>query len=83
MAGGGEVTEVLETKDLYLAEFERLHGAANESRKRAIQRFAELGFPTLHDEPWRFTDVTPITEIPFRTPSGAGEVSDTELEGPL
>lgn len=29
-------------------------------RESAFQRFAELGFPTTHDEEWRFTSVTPI-----------------------
>lgn len=33
--------------------------------KAGIARFAELGFPTLQDEDWRFTNVTPITKLPF------------------
>src|SRR4051794_1993611 len=35
-------------------------------RKAGIARFAELGFPTLHDEDWRFTNVAPIAKLPFR-----------------
>jgi len=35
-------------------------------RKAGIVRFAELGFPTLHDEDWRFTNVAPIVKLPFR-----------------
>jgi Fe-S cluster assembly protein SufD len=35
-------------------------------RKAGISRFAELGFPTLHDEDWRFTNVTPIAKLPFK-----------------
>ena len=34
-------------------------------RKAGITRFAELGFPTLHDEDWRFTNVAPIAKLPF------------------
>ena len=34
-------------------------------RKAGIVRFAELGFPTLHDEDWRFTNVGPIAKLPF------------------
>jgi Fe-S cluster assembly protein SufD len=34
-------------------------------RKAGIARFAELGFPTLKDEDWRFTNVAPITKLPF------------------
>ncbi len=29
-------------------------------REEARQRFAELGYPTTHDEDWRFTNVSPI-----------------------
>ncbi len=35
-------------------------------RKRAFDRFAELGFPTTRDEDWHFTSVTPIAERTFR-----------------
>src|SRR6266404_7265779 len=35
-------------------------------RKAGIARFAELGFPTLKEEDWRFTNVAPIAKLPFR-----------------
>lgn len=35
-------------------------------RKASIARFAELGFPTLQDEDWRFTNVAPIAKLPFK-----------------
>ncbi|HXR03672.1 MAG TPA: Fe-S cluster assembly protein SufD [Verrucomicrobiae bacterium] len=35
-------------------------------RKAGIERFAELGFPTLHDEDWRFTNVAPLARLPFK-----------------
>jgi Fe-S cluster assembly protein SufD len=35
-------------------------------RKAGIARFAELGFPTLRQEDWRFTNVAPIARLPFR-----------------
>jgi len=34
-------------------------------RKAGIASFAEQGFPTLRDEDWRFTNVTPIEKLPF------------------
>ena len=34
-------------------------------RETAIERFTELGFPTLQDEDWRFTNVAPIAKLPF------------------
>jgi Fe-S cluster assembly protein SufD len=35
-------------------------------RKAAMARFMELGFPTLRDEDWRFTNVAPIAQLPFK-----------------
>ena len=54
----------------YVAEFERLDRAASarqpawltETRRAAIARFSELGFPTTQQEAWRFTSVAPIAE---------------------
>ena len=42
-------------------------------REAAFARFSELGFPTTHDEEWRFTNVAPIARKnwPVR-PSGPG-----------
>ena len=34
-------------------------------RDRAFARFAELGFPTTHDEEWRFTNVAAIARTAF------------------
>src|SRR5881397_2611770 len=36
-----------------------------EIREGAIARFAELGFPTMKQEEWRFTSVAPIAETRF------------------
>jgi Fe-S cluster assembly protein SufD len=47
-----------------------------ELREAAFQRFAELGFPTTHDEEWRFTNVAPIARTEFHTQSAAGRVSE-------
>jgi Fe-S cluster assembly protein SufD len=35
-------------------------------RSSAATTFAELGFPTLRDEDWRFTNVAPIAALPFQ-----------------
>src|SRR6266481_4347347 len=35
-------------------------------RKAGLARFAELGFPTLQQEDWRFTNVAPIAKLPFK-----------------
>jgi Fe-S cluster assembly protein SufD len=35
-------------------------------RRNAFARFCEVGFPTTHDEDWRFTNVSEIARTPFR-----------------
>jgi Fe-S cluster assembly protein SufD len=46
-------------------------------RRKAIDHFAAVGFPTLRDEEWRFTSVAPLTRIPFRlAESGPGVGED-------
>ncbi len=60
--------------DAYVREFQHFEGdgaARHPSwvfpiRKAGLARFAELGFPTLKDEDWRFTNVSPIARLPFR-----------------
>jgi Fe-S cluster assembly protein SufD len=52
-------------------QFSRLETAAQPKwllpvRKAGLASFAELGFPTLHDEDWRFTNVAPIAQLPFQ-----------------
>lgn len=46
-------------------------------RDRGMQRFDELGFPTIHDEDWRFTNLAPIaTREMHRAPEIALDASD-------
>jgi len=57
--------------------FERhLNGASaspvHAIRQAAISRFAELGFPTTHDEEWKYTNVAPIARVHFK-PIFAGD----------
>ncbi|MEO6213528.1 MAG: Fe-S cluster assembly protein SufD [Vicinamibacterales bacterium] len=40
-------------------------------RDRAASRFAALGFPTVREEDWRFTNVSPIARTDFRTAPAA------------
>jgi Fe-S cluster assembly protein SufD len=52
-------------------------------RKAGISRFAEQGFPSLHDEDWRFTNVAPIAKLPFEPVLRAlpSEVSAKSIQG--
>jgi Fe-S cluster assembly protein SufD len=58
--------------DRYLVEYEAREKdlaagpeRLRELRRRAIDRFAELGFPTIRMEEWRFTNVAPIARTEF------------------
>jgi Fe-S cluster assembly protein SufD len=77
-------------KEPYLAAFARFARAlpgngrswTEPLRRRAIDRFAEVGFPTTKEEAWRFTSVAPITRVPFQlaAPGVAPRVDPAVLE---
>ncbi len=62
----------LKATDPHWEQFERFAKEANQPawlsplRKAGLGRFAELGFPTLQLEDWRFTNVAPIAKLPFK-----------------
>jgi Fe-S cluster assembly protein SufD len=76
-------------KDHCLAEFESLEreGALRSPswlaplRRRAIDHFAERGFPTTRDEDWRYTNLAALAATPFRlvapSPDGDGVPAGT------
>jgi Fe-S cluster assembly protein SufD len=43
----------------------------NERRAHALERANALSVPTTRDEEWRFTDLSPLTRLPFRQAAGA------------
>jgi Fe-S cluster assembly protein SufD len=81
------MTAVSEQTGAWLADFTKQPAAEpwlQQLRETAFQRFAELGFPTTHDEEWRFTNVAPIARTSFRVaaanpllhiPNGVRELS--------
>lgn len=68
-----------EARTAYLANFARLEKKLQQKpgqdgdawfhrvRRQAIERFAELGFPTTRLEEWKFTNVDPIARMPFHS----------------
>ncbi len=63
------MTAVSEQTGYWLADFTKQPATEpwiQQLRDAAFQRFAELGFPTTHDEEWRFTNVAPIARTGFR-----------------
>jgi Fe-S cluster assembly protein SufD len=67
------MTVVKEQEGLYLSSFTHLENALNEDtaawvpelRRTAIESFADLGFPSTHDEEWKYTNVAPLVSVPF------------------
>jgi Fe-S cluster assembly protein SufD len=55
------------------------HGWLKSLRQEGLARFAETGFPTTHDEDWRFTNVAAIAQTPFE-PAPPVQVSARDLE---
>jgi Fe-S cluster assembly protein SufD len=70
------MTTVKEQEGIYLSSFTQAENALNANapawlpklRRAAIETFAELGFPTTHDEEWLYTNVSALASTPF-TPS--------------
>ena len=50
-----------------------------ETRRRAMARFVERGFPTTRDEEWKFTSVAPIAETSFTLAPGPVDVPSARL----
>ncbi|MBI3529337.1 MAG: Fe-S cluster assembly protein SufD [Betaproteobacteria bacterium] len=49
-------------------------------RMRAVERANELTVPTIRDEEWRFTDLSPLYRISFRPAAIAGSIAKTQIE---
>ena len=82
------MTQVAERLQPWLDAVEgRPHGGPRwlqDLRDRGAARFAALGFPTVRDEEWRFTNVTPIATAEFRpTGADASQATEAELAGYL
>src|SRR5262245_20639324 len=67
------MSSVAERHETFLAEYGRfteLRGSApawlRELRQRGADRFSQLGFPTVRQEEWRFTNVAAIADTAFR-----------------
>lgn len=59
-------------QDSGVAWFDRL-------RRTSLERFEELGFPTVKDEEWKYTNIAPIARMDFNTQPAGDAVADSEL----
>jgi Fe-S cluster assembly protein SufD len=76
--------KTIKESDPYLEQFQRFESEDRRPswlypiRKAGIARFAELGFPTLNHEDWRFTNVAPVASLPFKPVFKPGSDSGVE-----
>jgi Fe-S cluster assembly protein SufD len=76
------VTEIITTENSYHEAFRRLQESQPDSlgswikrlRESAMESFQELGFPSVKDEEWKYTNVAPLARIDFK-PATAGDTS--------
>jgi len=81
------LSTAIETPQKYLASFSEFEKTAagrelgwlRELRREAFARFCKNGFPTAHDEDWRFTDVSAISNTEFRLARPADSHVGAEL----
>jgi Fe-S cluster assembly protein SufD len=79
-------TQQLESYLESFSEFEKLAAGHDlpwlrKLRQNAFARFCEVGFPTTHDEDWRFTNVSAIAQTPFHIArNGRAQLSHKNLE---
>jgi Fe-S cluster assembly protein SufD len=74
-AGNGDIVmqTAQQTREWYRSRFRLFEKSLNgetssplhKRRREAIAWFEERGFPTVRDEEWRFTNVSPIAAMPF------------------
>ncbi len=88
------MADTSQIKNWYLSLFKDLENHLNgeksssfhKMRREAIEKFAELDFPDLHQEDWRFTDISPILKHNFGYPDkdilpSKGEIAKFMFDG--
>jgi Fe-S cluster assembly protein SufD len=87
------VTEIITRENSYHEAFRTLQESEPDSpgswlkrlRESAMESFQELGFPSVKDEEWKYTNVAPIARIDFKpailTASSGSEVAELGVSG--
>jgi Fe-S cluster assembly protein SufD len=77
MSNGVKMTQLEEQTLTHLSNFSRFSRGngqqrpwIDEVRRSAIERFEKVGFPSIKEEAWRFTNVAPITKTAFALGEG-------------
>ena len=77
-----------EIKNWYLSQFKDFENSLNgesvkpihKLRKEAIQNFSLLNFPTIHDEDWKYTNITPLLKYNFKPFDGEITFNEDQIK---
>jgi Fe-S cluster assembly protein SufD len=78
----------IEIKDWYLSRFKAFENSLNgesvkpihKLRKEAIENFSQLNFPTIHDEDWKYTNITPLLKYNFKPFDGEITLNEDQIK---
>jgi len=79
------MTDLLTESSPYIEQFTcaqqamGANGAMGAIRRAAMDRFVEMGFPTMRQEDWRFTNTAPIVTTPFQLAAPNGVTLDEDV----
>src|SRR5918993_3383450 len=84
------VTELIKQEGSYLDTLRDLHSAQPSSnvdwldrlRSAAMERFSELGFPSVKDEEWKYTNVAPVARMSLQAKSASADLDVDEFAVP-
>ena len=80
---GSVTTRAPGSKEIYREDFDRQASAPawlQTLRQQGMARFEALGFPTMKNEDWHFTSVTPISERTFRPATAGGVIKKADID---
>ena len=83
-------TELLKQEGSYLEALREIHSAQSATgvdwldrlRTTAMERFSELGFPSVKDEEWKYTNVAPIARMRLQLKSAAARLDVADFAVP-
>ena len=79
------VTELVKSENQYQTAFRAVRESSPTVpwlelvRSGAIDRFEQLGFPTVHDEEWKYTNLAPLAKESFQPAVSPDESSDANI----
>ena len=84
------VTELIKQDGSYLNALRDLHSVQPASnvnwldslRNTAMERFSELGFPSVKDEEWKYTNVAPIARMNLQEKTASADLDVADLAVP-